>query len=64
MKESYKRDSHHHYLILETEENSQENEYPIKMMTYNQIPGLLKCDVRRMNGSISFYYDCFLLGTL
>lgn len=57
MKESYKRDSHHHYLILETEENSQENEYPIKMMTYNQIPGLLKCDVRRMNGSISFYYE-------
>ncbi|MDO4453153.1 MAG: DUF6382 domain-containing protein [Eubacteriales bacterium] len=57
MKESYKRDSHHNYLILETEENFQENEYPIKMMTYNQIPGLLKCDVRRMNGSISFYYE-------
>lgn len=57
MKESYKKDSHHHYLILEIEENLQENEYPIKMITYNQIPGLLKCDVRRMNGSLSFYYE-------
>lgn len=57
MKESYKRDSHHHYLILETEESFQENEYSIKMLTYNQIPGLLKCDVRRMNGSLSFYYE-------
>lgn len=57
MKESYKRDSHHSYLILETEDSFQENEYTIKMITYNQIPGLLKCEIRRVNGSLSLYYD-------
>lgn len=57
MRESYKKDRCHSYLILEMEENFQESEYSIKMITYNQIPGLLKCEIRKMNGSISLYYD-------
>lgn len=57
MKESYKKDRYHNYLILETDENFQENEYSIKMITYNQIPGLLKCEVRKVNGSVELYYD-------
>ena len=57
MKETYKRDRYHNYLILEMEENFKENEYSIKMITYNQIPGLLRCEIRKVNGSISLYYD-------
>lgn len=57
MKPSYKRDMEHNYMILESPVKVQGSEYQIRMLLLNQIPGLLACNMRIMDGTVSFYYE-------
>lgn len=56
MKADYRRDFNHNYMILEGSEITGE-EYPVRMLEQNQIPELLKFQLRRLNGKCYFYYE-------
>lgn len=55
MRMEYRRDMQHSYLVAETEE-SKEN-YITRMITENQIRGLLPCECRKMDCKNLYYYD-------
>lgn len=57
MKSSYKRDMNHNYLVLEPEGQIFGNEYQVRMLSANHIEGLLKCNMKRMDGQAYFYYE-------
>lgn len=57
MQVSYKRDMNHNYLILDPEEQIFGNEYQIRMLSINDIRGLLKCNMKKMDGKVYFYYE-------
>lgn len=57
MQVSYKRDMNHNYLILDPEEQIYGNEYQIRMLSMNDIRGLLKCNMKKMDGKVYFYYE-------
>lgn len=57
MNPSYKRDMNHNYLILEPDERIFGNEYQIRMMSLNPIKGLLRCNMKRIDGNVYFYYE-------
>ena len=57
MRAEYKRDVNHNYLILETENKIDTSSYPVRMLTGNVIPSVLKCRLQGLNGQELFYYD-------
>lgn len=57
MQVSYKRDMNHNYLILDPEEQIYGSEYQIRMLSMNDIRGLLKCNMKKMDGKVYFYYE-------
>lgn len=57
MEASYKRDKDHNYMVLEAVGDIQGNEYQIRMILINKIPGLLECKMRLMDGKPLFYYE-------
>ncbi|MBR5798475.1 MAG: FHA domain-containing protein [Lachnospiraceae bacterium] len=56
MEVKYYKDFRNNYLILKSEEET-ENSYQCKMITENQIRGLLQCKERHINGEKLLYYD-------
>lgn len=48
MRTEYRRDLQHSYLVIIMEE-MEEISYPIRMITENQIPGLLSCSCKRID---------------
>ncbi len=56
MKTYYKKDLQKTYLILEGNENETED-YQIAMLRENDIPGILKTDMRYMDNQSHYYYD-------
>lgn len=56
MKACYKNDLKRAYLILEGVE-SEEEDYQIYMLRENEIPGLLKADIRYVDSTSQYYYD-------
>lgn len=56
MKTYYKNDLQRTYLILEGNEGEKED-YQIAMLKENDIPGILKTDVRYIDNQSHFYYD-------
>lgn len=56
MKTYYKNDLKKAYLILEGEEGEKED-YQIEMLRENEIPGVLKTDVRYVDNVIHYHYD-------
>lgn len=56
MKAEYRRDLQHSYLVLRPQEKCGDA-YPLRMITENQIQGLLSCSCRRMDEEILYYYD-------
>lgn len=56
MKTYYKNDLKKAYLILEGEEGDKED-YQIVMLKENDIPGILKMDVRYVDNQSQYYYD-------
>ena len=57
MEASYRRDKDHNYMILEAVGEIQGNEYQIRMILINKIPGLLECKMRLLDGKPLFYYE-------
>lgn len=55
MRMEYRRDMQHSYLVAETEENTVN--YITRMITENQIRGLLPCECRKIDCKDLYYYD-------
>ena len=55
MKMDYRRDLQHNYLVVEAGEEKEN--YITRMMTENQVQGLLGCECRRMDEKKLYYYD-------
>jgi len=60
----YYRDMNHNYLIIKESQNPPFNPYQFKMITGNDIPGLLNVSQRYINGNIFLYYEISSLQTL
>ncbi len=57
MKVEYRRDIQNSYLVLITENQDTDKSYDLRMITENQIEGLLPCERKLMNNDILYYYD-------
>ncbi len=57
MKVGYKRDFHHSYLILEEEGTPDYEAYPVRMLLNGSVPGLLSCQIHRVDNRARFYYE-------
>lgn len=57
MKLEYKRELDHNYLILEEQQETVCEGYEVYMLEENQIPGLLKCTLQRLNQRQRFCYE-------
>lgn len=55
MKMDYRRDLQHNYLVVETGEKTEN--YITRMMTENQVQGLLGCECRRMDQKKLYYFQ-------
>ena len=64
MRIEYSRDSHRQYLILSEGDTPSAGEYPVCMLTENEIPGFLTCRTEEINRSLLFLYDITDLQTL
>ncbi len=53
----YYKDYRHNYLIIDGKNDFAENTYQKKMITGNQIKGLLTCQERHINGDTLLYYE-------
>lgn len=51
----YKRDMHNNYMVIKDKDNS--DNYGIKMLLNNAIPGLLKVELRVVDNMNLYYYD-------
>lgn len=54
---SYRRDKDHNYMVLDAPGRLTGTEYQIRMIVSNQIPHLLKCNMRMMDGKAVFFYE-------
>lgn len=57
MEAVYKRDMNHNYLVLTGEENIYGGSYQVRMVVTNNIPGLMKCNIRSIDNVVYFYYE-------
>lgn len=57
MKAEYKRDLKSNYLVLEAKEEKTDEDYTVRMVEQNQIPGLLLFHRSRMDGRLYFNYE-------
>jgi len=57
MNPSYRHDKEHNYMILEAIKKLGGHEYQIRMLLLNDIPGVLKCNMRMLDGNPAFYYE-------
>ena len=57
MRAEYKRDVNHNYLILQNDVSTDTASYPVRMLTGNVIPSVLKCRLQGLDGQELFYYD-------
>lgn len=57
MRVAYERDMTHNYLIPQTEQKLQDDDYRVHMLMENQIRGLLPCVVQKKDGQEEFRYD-------
>lgn len=53
----YKKDIHHHYMIIKDDEGVDTSSYEIRMILANQIDGLLPCLIQRLDGQTYYYYE-------
>lgn len=56
METEYRRDLQHSYLVIHAQE-TEEQDYTVRMIVENRIEGLLALSVRRIDRQILFYYD-------
>ncbi|HOO27973.1 MAG TPA: DUF6382 domain-containing protein, partial [Lachnospiraceae bacterium] len=56
-RESYEKKLSGNYLLLEEEHEAENNEFEVRMLTENKIPGLLPCSVRLIDKKKQYAYD-------
>ncbi len=54
---TYHRDREHNYMVLEAPESFDEKDYQMRMILENELPNLLACEVRRLDGILYLYYE-------
>lgn len=54
---SYRRDKDHNYMVLDAPGNITGEEYQVRMIIGNQIPYILKCNKRMVDGKAVFFYE-------
>ncbi len=57
MNAEYRKELTKNYLVLEDTGNFSYEDYQVRMLTRNRIPGFLDCQARMLDGRLSFYYD-------
>ena len=57
MEVMYRRDGEHNYMVLQAPEEVEGSEYQVRMLLVNDIAGLLRCKLRRIDGASYFYYE-------
>lgn len=57
MEVSYKKDLRNNYLVIHEEVNKNEEDYCLKMIKANSIPGIIKPDIRIIDNKIFYYFD-------
>lgn len=57
MRAEYKRDLQNNYLILQSDEEEENDSYPLRMAQQNEIAGLLPFHCARKDGELQFYYE-------
>ncbi|NCB91777.1 MAG: FHA domain-containing protein [Clostridia bacterium] len=57
MEAEYRRDLQHSYLVLHPDKSVEKNSYPLRMITENNIKGLLPCSSRQIDDEVLYYYD-------
>lgn len=57
MKPRFRHDMDRNYMVLEASESLQGNEYQVRMLLANDIPGCLKARMRMIDNKIEFFYD-------
>lgn len=53
----YRRDVSHSYMIISGGREFENGAYTVRMITENQIPGMLQCHIEMLNGEKLFCYD-------
>jgi hypothetical protein len=64
LKTKYYKDMNQNYLIIDCPETPANDRYQLKMITENNIPGLLKVSKRHINAKAFLYYEINSLQTL
>ncbi len=57
MNPTFRRDTDHNYMILDAPQEVRGDEYQVRMLVLNRIPGILSCKMRKMDGQAGFYYE-------
>lgn len=57
MEVTYRRDGEHNYMIWKAPGDLQGSEYQVRMLLVNEIPGLLRCRIRNVDGAPYLYYE-------
>lgn len=57
MTETYVREMNRNYLILSGKEDEMELDYQMRMLTENEIPGLISAQIRQVDCHIEYYYE-------
>jgi len=57
MKCEYKRDLNNNYMILQDENQTLMEDYRVKMLISNKIPFMLKCNMRKFDCIVKYYYE-------
>lgn len=57
MKPEFKRDLNNNYMILSDESLYNSDDYRVRMLISNKIPFILKCNVRKLDQVVKYYYE-------
>ncbi|HBY71187.1 MAG TPA: hypothetical protein DEG06_02995, partial [Lachnospiraceae bacterium] len=57
MKVEFKRDLHHNFMVLSETLNNTAESYCIKMLTYQQVEGILPMEIQTINSQDFYYYE-------
>ncbi|MFA9376865.1 MAG: DUF6382 domain-containing protein [Lachnotalea sp.] len=57
MNREYKRDLNNNYMILNNSNSEIIDDYKVRMLISNKIPFIMKCNMRKFDGIIKYYYE-------
>ncbi|WP_099467358.1 DUF6382 domain-containing protein [Konateibacter massiliensis] len=57
MNREFKRDLNNNYMILSDEAAGLVEDYRMRMLISNEIPAILRCNVRKLDGVVKYFYE-------